>query len=421
MAKGLSSQQAGQQPLSDLQVVAVETGRRLGDVAELVRQLLLHDGSQMQACCSHWSEQRLWAGQGEELQGGCWPAYLEEAEVQAQRRHVAHLPAAADVAQLQLQVVPAAVCHLHLVQLQAHGPRGAAPWRRVPSRALVLNTRPRYQGVEMVTSFFRSHQRALFPRNRGHWQEKVSQLTLHVPPFWQGDEAGQVQGLAVHVEVLHAADELPRAEREVVRHVGDPAEEQGARQPRRSPSGEAQGPSGEKVAVVSVDDCDTAVSLRFGPQLGNYSCAAQGQQSSSKKASGSSTEQEEESSQAHSKRIQVLPFDDNVCLREPCQNYMKCISVLRFNSSAPFISSPSILFRPIHPIAGLRCRCPAGFTGDYCETEINLCYSNPCLNGGVCARTEGGFTCICREDYTEGGEGGLSELPLHASGSVSDI
>uniref|UniRef100_A0A3B3UW61 Cadherin EGF LAG seven-pass G-type receptor 3 n=1 Tax=Poecilia latipinna TaxID=48699 RepID=A0A3B3UW61_9TELE len=99
-------------------------------------------------------------------------------------------------------------------------------------------------------------------------------------------------------------------------------------------------------------------------------------------------------------QMEVLPFDDNVCLREPCQNYMKCISVLHFNSSAPFISSSSILFRPIHPIAGLRCRCPVGFTGDYCETEINLCYSNPCLNGGVCARREGGYTCICREDYT---------------------
>ncbi|XP_063065516.1 cadherin EGF LAG seven-pass G-type receptor 3 [Engraulis encrasicolus] len=99
-------------------------------------------------------------------------------------------------------------------------------------------------------------------------------------------------------------------------------------------------------------------------------------------------------------QMEVLPFDDNVCLREPCQNYMKCISVMRFNSSAPFIASPSILFRPIHPITGLRCRCPPGFTGDYCETEINLCYSNPCLNGGVCARREGGFTCICREDYT---------------------
>uniref|UniRef100_A0A8C9ML59 Cadherin EGF LAG seven-pass G-type receptor 3 n=1 Tax=Serinus canaria TaxID=9135 RepID=A0A8C9ML59_SERCA len=98
--------------------------------------------------------------------------------------------------------------------------------------------------------------------------------------------------------------------------------------------------------------------------------------------------------------LEVLPFDDNVCLREPCQNYMKCISVLKFDSSAPFIASRSTLFRPIHPIAGLRCRCPQGFTGDYCETEINLCYSNPCLNGGVCTRREGGYTCICRQHFS---------------------
>uniref|UniRef100_A0A5F8GI98 Cadherin EGF LAG seven-pass G-type receptor 3 n=1 Tax=Monodelphis domestica TaxID=13616 RepID=A0A5F8GI98_MONDO len=98
--------------------------------------------------------------------------------------------------------------------------------------------------------------------------------------------------------------------------------------------------------------------------------------------------------------LDVLPFDDNVCLREPCENYMKCISVLRFDSSAPFLASASTLFRPIHPIAGLRCRCPLGFTGDYCETEINLCYSNPCRNGGACARREGGYTCICRPHFT---------------------
>uniref|UniRef100_A0A8C5N1A1 Cadherin EGF LAG seven-pass G-type receptor 3 n=1 Tax=Leptobrachium leishanense TaxID=445787 RepID=A0A8C5N1A1_9ANUR len=98
--------------------------------------------------------------------------------------------------------------------------------------------------------------------------------------------------------------------------------------------------------------------------------------------------------------LEVLPFDDNVCLREPCENYMKCISVLKFDSSAPFIASESILFRPIHPITGLRCRCPQGFTGDYCETEINLCYSNPCQNKGLCVRREGGYTCICQERFT---------------------
>uniref|UniRef100_A0A8C2IY92 Cadherin, EGF LAG seven-pass G-type receptor 2 n=1 Tax=Cyprinus carpio TaxID=7962 RepID=A0A8C2IY92_CYPCA len=97
---------------------------------------------------------------------------------------------------------------------------------------------------------------------------------------------------------------------------------------------------------------------------------------------------------------EVLPFDDNICLREPCENYMKCVSVLKFDSLAPFVASDTILFRPIHPIAGLRCRCPLGFTGDYCETEIDLCYSKPCGAHGVCHSHEGGFTCQCLHDYT---------------------
>ncbi|XP_036762497.2 cadherin EGF LAG seven-pass G-type receptor 1 isoform X3 [Manis pentadactyla] len=96
----------------------------------------------------------------------------------------------------------------------------------------------------------------------------------------------------------------------------------------------------------------------------------------------------------------VLPFDDNICLREPCENYMKCVSVLKFDSSAPFISSTTVLFRPIHPITGLRCRCPPGFTGDYCETEIDLCYSSPCGAHGQCRSREGGYTCECLEDFT---------------------
>uniref|UniRef100_A0A3Q3WKM9 Cadherin EGF LAG seven-pass G-type receptor 1 n=1 Tax=Mola mola TaxID=94237 RepID=A0A3Q3WKM9_MOLML len=97
---------------------------------------------------------------------------------------------------------------------------------------------------------------------------------------------------------------------------------------------------------------------------------------------------------------EVLPFDDNICLREPCENYMKCVSVLKFDSSPPFIASDTVLFRPIHPINGLRCRCPLGFTGDYCETEIDLCYSGPCKNNGKCRSREGGYTCECLEDFT---------------------
>lgn len=44
---GLKGQEAGQQPLGDLQVVAVESGGCLGDVTELVSQFLLHDGVQL--------------------------------------------------------------------------------------------------------------------------------------------------------------------------------------------------------------------------------------------------------------------------------------------------------------------------------------------------------------------------------------
>uniref|UniRef100_A0A8C2IWQ6 Cadherin EGF LAG seven-pass G-type receptor 1b n=1 Tax=Cyprinus carpio TaxID=7962 RepID=A0A8C2IWQ6_CYPCA len=89
----------------------------------------------------------------------------------------------------------------------------------------------------------------------------------------------------------------------------------------------------------------------------------------------------------------VLPFDDNICLREPCENYMKCVAVLKFDSTAPFVASNTVLFRPIHPVNGLRCRCPDGFTGDYCETEVDLCYSGPCQNNGKCLLL--GY-CICQ-------------------------
>lgn len=44
---GLEGQEAGQQTLGDLQVVPVESAGRLGDIAQLVGQFLLHDGVEL--------------------------------------------------------------------------------------------------------------------------------------------------------------------------------------------------------------------------------------------------------------------------------------------------------------------------------------------------------------------------------------
>lgn len=54
-------------------------------------------------------------------------------------------------------------------------------------------------------------------------------------------------------------------------------------QPVLNRAGLPQGPSDQKVVVVTVDNCDTSVSLRYGYVIGNYSCSAQGSQSGSKK------------------------------------------------------------------------------------------------------------------------------------------
>ncbi|CAL1267158.1 unnamed protein product [Larinioides sclopetarius] len=102
--------------------------------------------------------------------------------------------------------------------------------------------------------------------------------------------------------------------------------------------------------------------------------------------------------------VHVLPFEDNLCVREPCINFEQCLSVLKFGNASDFISSDMYFFRSIIPINTFACRCPPGFTGmkhKYeCDTEVNLCYSSPCLNGGTCVRREGGFSCLCKEGFT---------------------
>ncbi|CAH1777875.1 unnamed protein product, partial [Owenia fusiformis] len=46
------------------------------------------------------------------------------------------------------------------------------------------------------------------------------------------------------------------------------------------------------------------------------------------------------------------------------------------------------------------CCCDNHYTGDRCETNIDYCLSRPCLNGGTCIPSLGGFTCTCVQGFT---------------------
>ncbi len=63
--------------------------------------------------------------------------------------------------------------------------------------------------------------------------------------------------------------------------------------------------------------------------------------------------------------------DINECSSLPCRNLGTCVD--RVN--------------------GFTCTCVAGFSGLQCQTDINECASLPCTNGGLCVDNVNGYTC----------------------------
>ena len=64
----------------------------------------------------------------------------------------------------------------------------------------------------------------------------------------------------------------------------------------------------------------------------------------------------------------------------PCMNGGKCITM----SSTPYY----------------RCDCGFFYLGDQCETARDMCFSNPCMNNAVCISTHLGYDCICEAGWT---------------------
>ena len=48
------------------------------------------------------------------------------------------------------------------------------------------------------------------------------------------------------------------------------------------------------------------------------------------------------------------------------------------------------------------CDCESGRTGILCETKINYCKSNRCLNKGVCQSLSSTYRCLCLSEYYSG-------------------
>lgn len=49
------------------------------------------------------------------------------------------------------------------------------------------------------------------------------------------------------------------------------------------------------------------------------------------------------------------------------------------------------------------CHCQIGYTGSYCEEQVDECTPNPCQNGATCTDFLGGYTCKVNsreENYT---------------------
>ncbi|CAH3108178.1 unnamed protein product [Pocillopora meandrina] len=85
-------------------------------------------------------------------------------------------------------------------------------------------------------------------------------------------------------------------------------------------------------------------------------------------------------------------------------NFLHSVNFDHYNIKSPCMSNPcldgALFCRPIYQQDDYQCVCKPGFTGHYCETDINECSSNPCLNGGVCNDQVNGYVCACLAGYT---------------------
>ncbi|KAI0217501.1 hypothetical protein LSAT2_030719 [Lamellibrachia satsuma] len=86
----------------------------------------------------------------------------------------------------------------------------------------------------------------------------------------------------------------------------------------------------------------------------------------------------------------LLVIDVNV-LRNPCMNQGVC--------EGPETDPNCTSTNRTKGFDGYSCGCPRGYSGDYCETDIDECLSSPCSANYSCVNRVGGYECFCHPSW----------------------